>query len=97
MHSGFDLPGCSHPRWRLLWALFFFFQAEDGIRDVAVTGVQTCALPISKHRKEIAEIIEWTEMLIVGKVEHEIGVHRGLLTIQPPLVAVGENGPIEEP
>src|SRR5205809_2291030 len=27
--------------------LFFFFQAEDGIRYVAVTGVQTCALPIS--------------------------------------------------
>src|SRR2546422_8333951 len=29
--------------------LLFFFQAEDGIRDVAVTGVQTCALPISKR------------------------------------------------
>src|SRR5256884_9996693 len=29
------------------FVLFFFFQAEDGIRDVAVTGVQTCALPIS--------------------------------------------------
>src|SRR2546429_872997 len=28
--------------------MFFFFQAEDGIRDVAVTGVQTCALPISR-------------------------------------------------
>src|SRR3712207_1689732 len=31
------------------WALrltFFFFQAEDGIRDIGVTGVQTCALPI---------------------------------------------------
>src|SRR6478752_8224862 len=28
---------------------FFFFQAEDGIRDVAVTGVQTCALPISER------------------------------------------------
>src|SRR5579872_6976685 len=27
--------------------LFFFFQAEDGIRDADVTGVQTCALPIS--------------------------------------------------
>src|SRR5690625_7351243 len=27
--------------------LFFFFQAEDGIRDGHVTGVQTCALPIS--------------------------------------------------
>src|SRR2546430_4138058 len=27
-------------------AAFFFFQAEDGIRDLTVTGVQTCALPI---------------------------------------------------
>src|SRR2546425_9768473 len=29
--------------------LFFFFQAEDGIRDKLVTGVQTCALPICAH------------------------------------------------
>src|SRR2546430_6787962 len=29
---------------------FFFFQAEDGIRDLTVTGVQTCALPISARR-----------------------------------------------
>src|SRR6185295_8957488 len=29
---------------------FFFFQAEDGIRDIGVTGVQTCALPISCSR-----------------------------------------------
>src|SRR3989454_9215849 len=29
---------------------FFFFQAEDGIRDYKVTGVQTCALPISMFR-----------------------------------------------
>src|SRR5256885_10993557 len=28
-------------------SVFFFFQAEDGIRDYKVTGVQTCALPIS--------------------------------------------------
>src|SRR2546430_10481226 len=28
-------------------SFFFFFQAEDGIRDLTVTGVQTCALPIS--------------------------------------------------
>src|SRR5216684_4776139 len=32
---------------------FFFFQAEDGIRDVAVTGVQTCALPISARHREV--------------------------------------------
>src|SRR2546430_9248450 len=31
----------------LLLLFFFFFQAEDGIRDLTVTGVQTCALPIS--------------------------------------------------
>src|SRR5438309_9161946 len=30
----------------LLFVFFFFFQAEDGIRDGTVTGVQTCALPI---------------------------------------------------
>src|SRR3712207_6925300 len=30
-----------------LYCFFFFFQAEDGIRDIGVTGVQTCALPIS--------------------------------------------------
>src|SRR5256886_13054659 len=29
-----------------LWFSLFFFQAEDGIRDLTVTGVQTCALPI---------------------------------------------------
>src|SRR3989475_10762119 len=29
---------------------FFFFQAEDGIRDLTVTGVQTCALPIFSRR-----------------------------------------------
>src|SRR5256885_12783699 len=31
-----------------LFYFFFFFQAEDGIRDYKVTGVQTCALPISE-------------------------------------------------
>src|SRR5258708_11162435 len=31
---------------------FFFFQAEDGIRDDLVTGVQTCALPISRQFKK---------------------------------------------
>src|SRR5947208_16987765 len=38
--------------------VLFFFQAEDGIRDDLVTGVQTCALPISEggrrhHRREV--------------------------------------------
>src|SRR3712207_7336952 len=43
---------------------FFFFQAEDGIRDIGVTGVQTCALPIwvgSKmpHWHAPAGIFKW--------------------------------------
>src|SRR2546429_9948163 len=37
----------------LVGSLFFFFQAEDGIRDVAVTGVQTCALPIFEFKQII--------------------------------------------
>src|SRR3989449_599408 len=42
----------------------FFFQAEDGIRDVAVTGVQTCALPILRGPK------------VYGTLRYESGVHR---------------------
>src|SRR3712207_9064218 len=36
--------------------MFFFFQAEDGIRDIGVTGVQTCALPISLVRLASARL-----------------------------------------
>src|SRR2546430_9373445 len=35
---------------------FFFFQAEDGIRDLTVTGVQTCALPISCLPRAFSQI-----------------------------------------
>src|SRR5258706_11826389 len=34
--------------YSLVFCFFFFFQAEDGIRDWSVTGVQTCALPICR-------------------------------------------------
>src|SRR2546430_4744163 len=42
-----------------VYLFFFFFQAEDGIRDLTVTGVQTCALPICAvqglaHHRRIA-------------------------------------------
>src|SRR2546429_4631837 len=41
----------------------FFFQAEDGIRDVAVTGVQTCALPIlSKARNSIRLVLDHSHL-----------------------------------
>src|SRR3712207_9321500 len=40
--------------------VFFFFQAEDGIRDIGVTGVQTCALPISPIERPITEQRVWS-------------------------------------
>src|SRR5207245_5810894 len=47
-------PGCVYTSLALLSVAsrsqVFFFQAEDGIRDATVTGVQTCALPISNGR-----------------------------------------------
>src|SRR2546426_7696742 len=47
-----------------LLSFFFFFQAEDGIRDYKVTGVQTCALPISHgdrvpvHRQRVGTVLQ---------------------------------------
>src|SRR5256886_14674170 len=43
----------------------FFFQAEDGIRDLTVTGVQTCALPISEHQADTSEARADTLLAIV--------------------------------
>src|SRR5256885_4058419 len=45
---------------------FFFFQAEDGIRDYKVTGVQTCALPICADRATDADILESSHTLYAG-------------------------------
>src|SRR3712207_9004567 len=52
---------------------FFFFQAEDGIRDIGVTGVQTCALPILT--KSVRDLINRgaTEADIQKKAE-ELGM-----------------------
>src|SRR5699024_11640241 len=45
--------------------IFFFFQAEDGIRDRNVTGVQTCALPIYKlnENRNMSELFQETKEL----------------------------------
>src|SRR5207253_3611206 len=51
--------------------LFFFFQAEDGIRDGHVTGVQTCALPICTEGKvnfnPFGSTITWVPTVKVAK------------------------------
>src|SRR5256885_11696691 len=46
----------SRPSWNARRRRSCFFQAEDGIRDYKVTGVQTCALPISDKAQVIGEI-----------------------------------------
>src|SRR5699024_11577843 len=45
--------------WLRLEACFFFFQAEDGIRDRNVTGVQTCALPILLLLFVLSSLLNW--------------------------------------
>src|SRR5262249_59275428 len=47
--------------------IFFFFQAEDGIRDWSVTGVQTCALPIFSR-----ESVTWSigKAMLYSALEH---------------------------
>src|SRR5260221_2368375 len=44
--------------WPVL--LLFFFQAEDGIRDQCVTGVQTCALSFSSRRRHSRSLCDWS-------------------------------------
>src|SRR2546430_7009369 len=39
------------------FSFFFFFQAEDGIRDLTVTGVQTCALPIFVAKSGLRDLL----------------------------------------
>src|SRR5256886_3646911 len=51
-------------RKKTIWKqIFFFFQAEDGIRDLTVTGVQTCALPILFNGRALTYYGRWTYKL----------------------------------
>src|SRR5205807_5037473 len=52
---------------------FFFFQAEDGIRDYKVTGVQTCALPIYSREHE--------PEYLLGSEANWLGVHPDVLKL----------------
>src|SRR2546426_12510806 len=80
--------------------IFFFFQAEDGIRDYKVTGVQTCALPISCRRdhaprpapcRELVELVRASLRALPRRDdvvrEHELGHQKERETrrTHPPL------------
>src|SRR5262249_59214179 len=49
---------------RECFCVFFFFQAEDGIRDWSVTGVQTCALPIWLDVAAVIELLGEAEIAL---------------------------------
>src|SRR5260370_142277 len=74
-----------------MFFLFFFFQAEDGIRDSSVTGVQTCALPISSPVRSPFTMIgpdhdlRWIRELWSGPI-----IVKGLLTGDDALRAIDE-------
>src|SRR5437763_14993332 len=53
--------------------LIFFFQAEDGIRDTSVTGVQTCALPILLTQGLISAGHDYAEGVVVYGVDPDTG------------------------
>src|SRR5690625_7618400 len=62
---------------------FFFFQADDGIRDGHVTGVQTCALPIYPAS---AEIVEQSALFLVDSLRWD----EGRPGIGPPVIGAQE-------
>src|SRR2546421_6843315 len=64
----------------MLCLVFFFFQAEDGIRDLIVTGVQTCALPIS--------ILEYNAKALVGLLAWKLSLEQAIEL--PNLIARGD-------
>src|SRR5215213_11554721 len=73
----------------------FFFQAEDGIRDWSVTGVQTCALPISDWRPVPKPTVLWfnTGVLILSSAAlqwaQEAAARRDMAGMRTALMAAG--------
>src|SRR5688572_25829265 len=72
----------------LMWvvAYGFFFQAEDGIRDLTVTGVQTCALPISEgeiamHHGRNSEGADRGQLNVVASLH--VGNQSGIARLEP--------------
>src|ERR1039457_1113332 len=74
------------------FSLFFFFQAEDGIRDYKVTGVQTCALPIYSVLAEARQMADrgYTEIQLLGQNVNSYKDPEGKKSFAELLAAVGE-------
>src|SRR5262249_59601779 len=67
-------------------SFFFFFQAEDGIRDWSVTGVQTCALPISSTSRQARIVRDFKHAWEAKDINALIGL------LDPDATATGDSG-----
>src|SRR5204862_4086842 len=69
--------------------IFFFFQAEDGIRDLYVTGVQTCALPIwtGQDRTHMVVVSESLDRIVTSNVNS--GTISIIEQVSPPASGFG--------
>src|SRR5256885_7029753 len=72
--------------------MYFFFQAEDGIRDYKVTGVQTCALPISARRADRAGVPRHADPHL--RWRHQRGTARPHRHLRPRYAQVLEMTPL---
>src|SRR5699024_11889474 len=60
----------------------FFFQAEDGIRDRNVTGVQTCALPIFFSKTDVERAWEWAKPILPIVLKPSDGIQGRLVFVR---------------
>src|SRR3989440_3507277 len=60
--------------------LLFFFQAEDGIRDLIVTGVQTCALFFSSRRRHTRSDRDWSSDVCSSDLPHQMPLRMRIFT-----------------
>src|SRR5260221_288520 len=60
---------CAHGGEHPLLPLLFLFQAEDGIRDHCVTGVQTCAFLFSSRRRHTRSLCDWSSDVCSSDLE----------------------------
>src|SRR5438874_8469614 len=83
---------------RLAWQAekFFFFQAEDGIRYLYVTGVQTCALPIWPGRSSGSFSTRSRPRTSAGPPDRNVATRRGRSLTPPPGPAYGASTRSEE-
>src|SRR5437870_12565364 len=88
--------------WSVVCVFVFFFQAEDGIRDGHVTGVQTCALPIcwpviregvlTARRQRRVKQVRWASLALAASVATVIAVQIGKSVVEGKRGGVGGGG-----